>query len=125
MSLMRWKFDGGIKTVWPRILNIKRPRCDEIKVPNTNSDAIVSPAFGCCLGVRKQRHAIDNQNRLAVDTYIARITQRLLDVFDESDVIILRVILRQKHVVFLAIPATCPTLIRPAKTKRKIKFRIL
>src|ERR1700688_754502 len=83
------------------------------------------PDIGCPLRIGKLRCAVHGEERAVHDANVARVHEKWDERADVCYVVRLAVALFKQHLIVEPVPAARPILIRPAKTKRKIRLAAL
>jgi hypothetical protein len=84
-----------------------------------------SPACGRFGRLRENARAVDQEQRPAIDSDVARVAQDRLHDADEFEVGLRVVALRDQHLVVRSIPSAGPVLVRPAEAERVVERGIV
>src|SRR6185369_5844623 len=96
---MRREIDLGIKAERAHIGTVPETHSTEVDLADTGPAALLAPDLDRGLGVGDLADSVNEQDRLALETEIARVAQHRDDVMDEADVRLERVMLGQKDVL--------------------------
>src|SRR3970282_823027 len=110
--------------VEPRVAlrtHVEAPDDAEIQLADAGAAALLAPPAHGRLRIGKQVRPINDEQRPAVDSEVARVAEMPDQVPDHGEIVLRRVVLPDQDLVVLAVPAPGPVLIRPTKAERQVR----
>ena len=119
---MRRELHDRIKAVGGRLHLGETSYHDEMQFTVAAFAEVITPTFGRGGGIGQKRGPVNQQHGFIGDADVIPVQQDRLDILDKSQVVLGRVLLRDKNVLIFSIPPPCPVLVGPADTKWKIRL---